>query len=362
MRLERFNERWGEFIAFFRTLSQEIENNPNLHDTHAKHPLMREICHDRDSLCLDRVKMVEALSYGNPSVLLGAPGPSLSGMMLRDLGSLEQKNVFFDYVEAHSAKTFFAMTEPQKGSDATRLGSVLHKKNSDEYSLNAEKWLIGNGAVASTGIVLAKINSGPLGLTAVLLTPELLASQPDKQQREVLSTFFLKGAQLSHIKFTDFIVPETALLGLHLKPLQRGFMAMLKTFNRMRPCVAAFALGHAAALTDKIAGLFAVTHPLVRHLNEQIYALQHMLYDAAKKIEENPLKYGAASSMVKFKATRLVEMAARETLNTAGYHHLLTDPWLEQAVRDAYGFEFMEGTTHIQKINAFSGIIGGRNA
>ncbi len=350
---ERFSPALMDHVIFFRKLGQHIEQNPNLHDAYKDHPSVRFVTHDRDSTCLERVKTVEALAYGDPSVLLGAPGPSLSGVLLRDFGSEAQRTLFFDEVERESAKTFFAITEPNKGSDANHMESTLKRINEDEYLLNGEKWLIGNGAVANMGIILAKTNDGPLGINAVLLTPNLLLEAKNTIQREVLNTVFLKGAQLSRLKFENCRIPTTHVVGNHLRPTQRGLLSMLKTFNRMRPCVAAFALGHAEALIDFLSETLHVKSEKSAFFARKAEALRGMLYNTARQIDEDPFKYAPQSSFVKFSATRLVEDLAEYTLEAGGYAHLLSDPWLEKSIRDAYGFEFMEGTSNIQKLNAF---------
>ena len=159
-----------------------------------------------------------------------------------------QKERFFSYLKAQRCSTFLAVTETNKGSDAANMETRLNALNGHEYSISGEKCLIGHGADAPIGVLMARRSRSPLGICAVLLTPEEL--NKSEVERRPLKMLGLRGARLAKISLNQLRIPEENVLGLHLSPIKGGMMAMMKTFNRMRPAVAAFAIGHAQAVLD----------------------------------------------------------------------------------------------------------------
>src|SRR5262249_34271401 len=143
--------------------------------------------------------------------------------------------------------TFFALTEPDRGSDATALTTRLVKDDSLGLRLHGEKRFIGNGSRAQIGVVFARRNPGPLGIEAVLF-------QTDSEgfAARVLPTVGLRGAGISQLRFEGCKVDEADILGGDLNPSRRGLWGAIQTFNRMRSGVAAMALGVAQATYDYV--------------------------------------------------------------------------------------------------------------
>src|SRR3989338_3517940 len=79
-------------INFFRSIALVIDQNPSAINQYLKNNSISALAFDRESSCLDRTKFLEALSYGDSGVVLSCPGPSLAGLILRELGSEEQKS------------------------------------------------------------------------------------------------------------------------------------------------------------------------------------------------------------------------------------------------------------------------------
>lgn len=306
---QHYPESLMESINYFRNISFEIDKDPSLIKNHLNFFSIKACAEDRQSSCFERTKRIEALSYGDPGVLLACPGPSLSGLMVRELGNSEQKEQFFSYISEKLSTTFLAVTEPSKGSDAGKMQTILKKQGVDDYQLFGEKYLVGHGANAPLGVVVARLSRGPLGIIAVLLTPDILSSHYPSLHRKHLNTVGLRGARLSHLTFSGLKIKDHHVLGLHLSPTQRGMMAVIKTFNRMRPGVAAFAVGHAQAIIDYAKTNFHFSHDQknsITALNTELMSVRMMLYDAAKAIDDDPMKGGYASSAKK-KSTELIE-------------------------------------------------------
>ena len=294
----------------------------------------------------ERVVLFEQLSYGDAGALLFSPGPSLAGVILNEAGSEAQKSFFYDYVKARRCRTFFAVTEPAKGSDAANLQCRL--KNG---YLSGKKWLVGNGAAGEIGVVLFKTNDGPLGTRAALLPNPLLAS--DSIERHLLRQFCLTGARLSYLEFKHLPIADELILGQHMKVCERGLFSMIRTFNKMRPCVVGLGLGYAQAVVDLLAdyasdldisasALSALTAKLayVRELNQRAAHIadwepDNITYSSLSKIELDDL----------VKELRPFLMERMAVLEDEPFAHV------RKFIKDSYAFDFMEGTHIIQKHN-----------
>ncbi|OGO92646.1 MAG: hypothetical protein A3F10_00345 [Coxiella sp. RIFCSPHIGHO2_12_FULL_42_15] len=338
-----------ESIQYFRKIALEIDRNPASITNHLNFLRIKQLCHDRNSTCLERVQRIEALSYGDSGVVLACPGPSLSGLLLRELGSEEQKERFFQFIESHAVTTFLAVSEPNKGSDAGQMETTLKSQGAHTYVLQGEKWLVGHGADAPIGVVVARRSTGPLGIIAILITPEEMSASTVHLERTHLKMFGLCGARLSHLKFNDFSIPKENILGAHLKSTERGMMAVMKTFNRMRPVVAALALGQAQAIIDYLQTNFyfnKTKFKFLQILNSEILSTRRFLYHAAKCIDQDPMNSFPASA-AKSKSTALVEKILSVALDFVDVEWV-EHPFLLKWHRDVYGYEYMEGTSHIQ--------------
>jgi alkylation response protein AidB-like acyl-CoA dehydrogenase len=268
----------------------------------------------------------------------------------------EQKKYFFDFIEQTHCTTFTGITEPQHGSDVASLETQLIKVDSNNYQLTGEKCFITHGFDGKIGVVVARIGSGPLGIQAVMLKEEDLEHgvQEGTLQRELLPIVGMRGTCLSRMIFNKFSVSVNNLLGKHLRVSQRGMFSLIKTFNRMRPCVAAFALGQAQAMLDyvKIAMLdsSSSTEALLRVLNAELACARGSLYESAKIMDENPLE-SASVSLVKAHITRLTEHVTLQLINHIGAAALCEHSLFLKWSRDIYAFEYMEGTSDMQKRN-----------
>jgi alkylation response protein AidB-like acyl-CoA dehydrogenase len=342
-----------EMAAWYRSCSLDVVSDPDRILAFSEHPLvLKRIEAEFDATTCRRAEMFEAMAYGDASFLLTTPGPSLSGVLLQVLGDTRQWDYFYHYVIDHRSRTFFAVTEPHKGSDAANLETTL----SASHRLNGQKLLFGNGAVASIGTVLVRTGNGPLDMAAVLLTPALLGSAA--VTRQSLDMFAMHGARLAYLRFDNLEVPPESILGRHLKPTESGMMGLLKTFHRFRPSVSAMAIGHGQAIVDYVrARILGHGSELREHLDAFDRALERVRslnLSAARLVDQDPLQ-GSLVSLAKARATETVEQVARFLSRRLPAAALVEHPWLARSLADVYAFEYMEGITPIQLVNVFNG-------
>lgn len=132
--------------------------------------------------------------------------------------------------------------------------------------------------------------------------------------------------------------------------------AVIKTFYRMRPCVCAMALGNAQALLDHAMPYLqtASARELHHALQSQADSARALNHHAAQRIDDQIFD-GAAVSLAKACATELAEKVARSIPMLVGTPNFLTDAWLQKAATDVHGYEWMEGSLDMQRLNIVAG-------
>ncbi|WP_153976731.1 acyl-CoA dehydrogenase family protein [Paenibacillus xylanilyticus] len=308
--------------------------------------------------CLERVIAIEQLSAGDAGVFLGSPGPSMSSVIISALADPQQKERYYSHFLKGTAWSFFALTEPEKGSDATEIGTRISRNGEGRLELNGQKFYIGNGHRASIGLVFAQTNRTPLGIQIALVDKSIsgFTAKP-------LDTMGVRGVQLSHLTFDACQLEEHDIIGRHLSPTKRGLWGALQTFHRMRPGVAALALGVAQAAFDYVReqrSFFKEREQLeLEQIEMRLHALRSMIRSAAAEIDADVQK-GYLASLSKIRAGALAEEATELALDLMGPGSMHEHPLLNKWYRDARAFEFMEGTTSIQKINVFQAYANGK--
>lgn len=345
-----YGDEWLTAAAWYRDHALDVVTHPDLALEQPSHPAVsQKVRAEFAANTRRRAEMFEALSYGDPGFLLTTPGPSLSGVLVDTLGTEVQREYFRSYVGDHLCRTFFAVTEPNRGSDAAHVETRY-----TDARLTGEKLLFGNGAVAPLGTVLARTGDGPLDTVALLLPPDLVAG--GQVTGRVLDMFAMHGAQLSHLQFDGLEVPETLVLGHQLKPIERGLMGMIKTFHRFRPGVASMALGTGQALTDYTRRYFPQGKSACDTFDHALAEARSLNRAAAADVDRDPLS-GTLVSLAKHRAVAVTEEIVTTLSRGLPIDALLDHPWLLKTLNDAFAFDYMEGTAPIQLGNIHNGFL-----
>ncbi|MFI5776152.1 acyl-CoA dehydrogenase family protein [Nocardia sp. NPDC051570] len=305
---------------------------------------------------VERVVVFEELARGDTGMLLAAPGPSMSGVLVDRLGDPAQREWFFGRMMSAPTWTCFALTEPERGSDASLLATSLREEGG-ALVLRGAKRFVGNAARAQCAAVFARTGPGLGGVTAVLLDTDSAGYHATP-----LDTLGLRGAQLAAITLADVEVAPEQVLGRHLPRSRRGIWAAIGVFNRLRPAVAALGLGIAAAahryVLDNRPAAQGNDRDRIETLGWKIDATRALVLQAAAAVDATGEGYLASAA--KARACALAEevtLAACELLAPAAR---AAHPLLDKLIRDARGVEFMEGTRNIQQLNLFQGLRSGR--
>jgi alkylation response protein AidB-like acyl-CoA dehydrogenase len=219
------------------------------------------------------------------------------------------------------------------------------------YRLNGQKYLICNGATATVGIVFARTAPGPLGIDVFLVESRDLPGFSATR----LPLTGCRGANLAHVVFDNVLLPPEALLGTHLKPTERHWSSAAATFDALRPCIGAIAVGIARAVLDQAesAGMFtrSIDQDLLAHARLDLDALRGALHRICAAFDAGHRQSRAAGHL-KAIATNRAEAIVADVIARSAPGAFITQRWLAKAWRDIKALEYTEGTTHIHLLNA----------
>lgn len=306
---------------------------------------------------VEQVIVLEEFARVDAGAVLAQPGPSMSGFVVNELADRAQYERYYSRLVERPTWTFFGMTEPNHGSDPAGMSTAVRSDGAGGYLLNGTKRFVGNGARAGVGVVFARRRPGPLGVGAVLLETD----RPGFTGIG-LHTLGLRALQLSELRMEDVPLTDDDLLGKDRSATRQGMWAAVRTFNRYRPVVSSLALGVAQAAYD-----YAVEHGprwaagrLAGHA-DRLRGTRALVLEAARGADRDPGD-GTLASAAKIRATQLAEELTLAAVDCFGPGARWDHPLLDKFVRDARAFEFMEGTSTIQRLNLAQGYLQGRLA
>ena len=305
--------------------------------------------------CLQGVVWTLEFAHGDPGMVLAAPGSSLAGVLVDQLGDAGQQEHFYGALADAATWSFFGMTEPDRGNDASGLETALRRESPDLYRLSGTKRYIGNGSRGAIGVVFARTGSGPLSIRAAIVS----AGAPGFKTTP-LDMVGLRGACLGEMRMDDVPVPAEMLLGRHLPVTRRGLWGAVRVFNTMRAHVAALAVGTGLALVDLVRAERPQA-PGAEDLAARLEACRQLVYAAGASVDRDR-DAGGPSSVAKSVAAALSREASRWAVRSLSSDAIVAHPLLEKWTRDVCSFEFMEGTTDIQRQHVAKSYLKGRRS
>ncbi|MGQ9544561.1 MAG: acyl-CoA dehydrogenase family protein [Candidatus Bathycorpusculaceae bacterium] len=286
---------------------------------------------------------------------------SLGNLMVPDVllkhGNEEQKEKYIPPLARGEKIAAAAFTEPEHGSDITRMDTTAVKKG-NEWVINGAKEFITNAPIADTFIILCQTdpNATPTHRGQSLFLAE--KGMPGLEATKLHGKMGIKPCVTGSLFLSDLKVPETNLVG----ELNKGFYYTLELFDGTRITVAAQAVGMAQGAFEKALN-YAKTRKQFGQPIINFQGVSFKLAEMAMKIEAaRLLTYKAAwlydkekpnpmtTSMAKAYASRVAMEVTDEAIQIFGGYGYLADYHVERFHRCAKITEIYEGTSEIQKL------------
>jgi acyl-CoA dehydrogenase len=255
-------------------------------------------------------------------------------------------------IAAGEAVAAFALSEEAAGSDAAGL-ELAAAPDGDGWRLSGEKSWISNAPDADVYTVFARTTPGARsrGITAFAVPgdAEGLSGEP---------LHLLASHAVGRLVFDGVRVTRAQVLG----EVDQGFGLAMRTLDRYRPSVGAFAVGMAQAALDAALAHAASRRTFGRPLHE-FQAVSHTLAEMATRTEAaRLLVYAAASrfdeggggatslaAMAKLHGTETAQWVVDAAVQIHGARALERGHLLEHLYREVRAPRIYEGTSEIQR-------------
>jgi alkylation response protein AidB-like acyl-CoA dehydrogenase len=306
---------------------------------------------------LEDCLVVEEMCRADPGLGVAV---SLGNLMIPDVllkhGDEEQKKKYIPPLARGDKIAAAAFTEPEHGSDITRMDSTA-KKDGNEWIINGAKEFITNATHADTFIILCQSdpNAQPShrGQSLFLAEKGMCGLEATKLHGKM----GIKPCVTGSLAMSDLKVPETYIVG----ELGKGFYYTLELFDGTRVTVAAQAVGMAQGAFDR-ALTYAKTRKQFGQPIINFQGISFKLAEMAMKIESARLMMykaswlydkekpnAVATSMAKAHASRVAMEVTDDAIQVFGGYGYLADYHVERFHRCAKITEIYEGTSEMQK-------------
>jgi acyl-CoA dehydrogenase len=252
---------------------------------------------------------------------------------------------------AGEAVAAFALTEPGAGSDVAAL-ALRAEPDGDGFVLTGEKAWISNAPEADVYTVFARTSDeGARGLTAFAVpgdAPGLSGEAVD----------LIAPHAIGRLRFDGVVVPSSNVLG----EVDRGFAVAMRTLDRFRPSVGAFAVGMARAALDlaiahaaeraafgaPLSRLQAVSHRLA-DVATRVQAARLLVFQAATAYDRGLQPVSQIAAMAKLFATETAQEAVDAAVQVHGAAALETSHPLSHLYAEVRAPRIYEGASEIQR-------------
>ncbi len=314
---------------------------------------------------LENALIVEAFCRRDSGIGVCLSIANFSSEIIMRFGNDAQKKKYLIPVTKGEAISAGAFTEPDHGSDITKLRTTA-TRDGNGYLINGVKTFISNGTIANFVIVLCQTN--PEASPTYRGQSTIIVEKGSKgfEVNELGEKMGIRMTSTTEMSFDQVHVPEENLIGT----LQRGFYQVLEFFDESRVMVAAQALGIAQGAFDRALDYakkreqfgqklveFQVTQHKLADMATQIEAARCLVYKAGWNFDQGRID-PKWTSMAKMYAGRVAVEVAQEAIQIHGGYGYMLEYEVERFYRDARITEIYEGTREIQKNTIAGAVIG----
>jgi alkylation response protein AidB-like acyl-CoA dehydrogenase len=314
---------------------------------------------------LENTLVVEEFCRQDSGIGIALSLADFSSEVILRFGNEAQKEKYLPPVAKGKAISAGAYTEPDHGSDITRLSTTAVKEGR-EFVINGTKTFITNGTLADHYVVLCQTNPDADPPYRGMCTILVERGTKGFDATELGDKMGIRMTSTAELSFSDVHVPLENLIGQE----NRGFYQALEFFDESRIEISAQAVGIAQGAFERALAYAKERRQFGRRIVD-FQVTQHKLADMYTKLETaRLLTYKAAwnydlgridpllTSMAKMHAGRVSVEVADEAIQIFGGYGYITEYEVERFYRDAKILEIYEGTREIQKNTIASALIG----
>ena len=306
-----------------------------------------------------QVLVTMELGYTSPAFRsLFGTNNGIAGQVLVLAGTEEQRKHWLPRLASGEVVASFALTEPDAGSDPSRLVTSAVRLDGDGWVIDGLKRYITNAPAADVFMVFARTDpAAPPGKgIGVFVVPAGLDGVSVAAKDHKMGQ---AGAWTADVSFSGVRVPRDALVG---EAAAAGYSTAMRSLAHGRLIIAALCAGVAARLIDE-----SVTyarersqggHPIADYqLVQAMLADSQTEYMAARALVlDAAARYDAgtdqrlAPSAAKYFASEAVGRIADRAVQIHGGSGYMRGVPVERLYRDVRLFRIYEGTSQIQQL------------
>ncbi|HZZ63936.1 MAG TPA: acyl-CoA dehydrogenase family protein [Candidatus Baltobacteraceae bacterium] len=314
---------------------------------------------------LTYVKVVEEIAKACASSSLIVAVQELGMLPVLIAGNQAQKQKYLPKLASGEWIAAYALTEAGSGSDAAGSMRTRAEKRGDTYVLNGQKIWITNGSVADVVCVFAVTDpqKGPAGISAFIVEKSFPGFSVGKLEKKM----GIRGSPTVELVFENCEVPAANLLGNQ----GEGFKTAMKVLDKSRPGIAAQALGIATGALEYATAYakerVAFGKPIGQHqgvgfmladMKTEVEAARLLLYEAARKCDENAPDVTLWAAMCKLKCGDVAMQVTTDAVQVLGGFGYSVEYPVERMMRDAKITQIYEGTQQIQRLVISRALVG----
>jgi acyl-CoA dehydrogenase len=316
-----------------------------------------------------QVRVAIELGYASPAFRsLFGTNNGIAGQVLVAAGTAEQRKQWLPQLASGEVVASFALTEPDAGSDPSRLSTTARRVPDQGAGGNGEAgggWVIDglkryitNAPAADMFLVFARTDPAAppgkgIGVFIVpAATPGVAVAPRDHKMGQA-------GAWTADVAFTAVQVPADALVG---QAAQAGYSTAMRSLAHGRLTIAGVCVGVAARLIDESVSYarqrsqgghpiaeYQLVQAMLADSQTEYMAARALVLDAAAQYEAGTDRRLAPSAAKYFASEAVGRIADRAVQIHGGSGYIRGVP-AERLYRDVRLFRIYEGTSQIQQL------------